>query len=540
MPSRRDILAALLGLPAVAALPGCERRTRMPGEIVGADAVVGHLLREGGPTGQVDGQERVPTVIIGSGIAGLTAAWRLASSSYDRFVILELEAESGGTSRSGSSPISPYPWGAHYVPVPSSTNRTLVRCLQEMGVITGFDSQGEPEVGEQFLIPEPEERVFYRGEWYEGLMPDPALDADDTEQMRRFRQELARWSQWRDDRGRRAFSLPIAHGSEDPEVMALDSMSMSEWMDRRGLRATHLRWYVDYACRDDYGCRLDTTSAWAGLFYFVSRVRTKGGSSAPLLTWPEGNGGIVRHLLSRIGDRIRTSQLAFDLIPREDWVEVLVMDARSRRVQSILADRVILAVPRFVAGKLLRPWRDRPPDDVTAFETAPWLVANLFLKDRPRSKGCVPAWDNVFYDSPSLGYVCATHQRGRRYGPTVLTWYHALTDADPKRARQRLLSASREEWIEAILTDMERAHPEISSLVERIDVCRWGHAMVRARPGFVWSKVRRRAARVLFDRIHPACTDLSGVALLEEAQYHGVRAAEEVLAAAGAAVDSWL
>jgi hypothetical protein len=512
----------------------------MPGDIVGADHVGGHLLRDGAPMGQVDSTERVPTVIIGSGIAGLTAAWRLAASPQNRFVLLELESQPGGTSRFASSPASPFPWGAHYVPVPAASNRALVRLLKEMNVITGFDPSGEPVVDDQFLIPEPEERLFWRGAWHEGLMPEAALGPDDIDQMRRMREQLDTWSRWRDDQGRRAFCLPIAHGSQAPEVLELDNISMSEWMDRLGLHAPHLRWYVDYACRDDYGCRLDTTSAWAGLFYFASRVRTPGEPSAALLTWPEGNGGVVRYLLGHVQDRLRSSQLAFDLVPREDGVEVLAFDVHTRRVNSIVADRVILAVPRFIAGKLLRPWRENPPDDVTAFETAPWLVANLWLKDRPRNHGCVPAWDNVFFDSPSLGYVCATHQHGRSFGPTVLTWYHALTDADPKRARERLLSASRQEWVEAILTDLERAHPDISSLVDRLDLCRWGHAMIRPRPGFVWSKARRRSARVLFDRIHPACTDLSGVALLEEAHYHGVRAAEEVLRAFGETVESWL
>jgi hypothetical protein len=53
-------------------------------------------------------------------------------------------------------------------------------------------------------------------------------------------------------------------------------------------------------------------------------------------------------------------------------------------------------------------------------------VANLILKDRPAEdeEDYPLCWDNVFYDSPSLGYVAATHQRGLDYGPTVFTWYN--------------------------------------------------------------------------------------------------------------------
>ena len=55
------------------------------------------------------------------------------------------------------------------------------------------------------------------------------------------------------------------------------SVSIAEWMNQRGLTSPRLRWWVEYACRDDYGMTLEQTSAWAGLFYFCSRVATPGG-----------------------------------------------------------------------------------------------------------------------------------------------------------------------------------------------------------------------------------------------------------------------
>jgi hypothetical protein len=82
---------------------------------------------------------------------------------------------------------------------------------------------------------------------------------------------------------------------------------------------------------------------------------------------------------------------------------------------------------------------------------------------------------------------------------------------------------------DVVLTDLQRPHPNIRALTERLDIMRWGHAMIRPRPGFVWSAARRQAA-LPFRGIHFANTDLSGIALFEEAFYHGVRAAEEVLA----------
>ncbi len=83
-----------------------------------------------------------------------------------------------------------------------------------------------------------------------------------------------------------------------------------------------------------------------------------------------------------------------------------------------------------------------------------------------------------------------------------------------------------------LLADLSPAHPNLRELVERLDVMRWGHAMVRPKPGFLWGESRRKASAP-YRRIHFAGADLSGLPLFEEALYHGVRAAEEVLAARG-------
>jgi hypothetical protein len=111
----------------------------------------------------------------------------------------------------------------------------------------------------------------------------------------------------------------------------------------------------------------------------------------------------------------------------------------------------------------------------------------------------------------------------------VLTYYYALCDGDPHVARRRLLSTGRDGWADVALADINRAHPDIRSLTERLDVMRWGHAMIRPHPGFLWGESRRKA-REPVGNIHFAHADLSGVALFEEAFYQGLRAADEVVA----------
>ncbi len=533
--SRREILAAFLGIPV--ALAACRSNivpTFPSGEIVGASDVLGHKVRDRlriEPSS--DGWQNTKLVIVGGGIAGLSAAWRLLRAGFDQFLLLELEPAPGGTSRSGSSEVAvvPYPWGAHYVPAPLQHNIELISLLSEMGVVEGVDNAGEPVIGEQFLCRDPEERIFYKGRWYEGLYLNAGASTEDLDQLNRFNAAIASWIDWRDSNGRRAFTIPISSASDDAEVTALDQMSMASWLSSRGLNSPRLRWLVDYSCRDDYGLTVDQTSAWAGIFYFASRVKKGGSDSQPLITWPEGNGRLVSHLYSKAKSNVRLGYAVTDVVPRDAegkaGIDVIATDAQGGAL-GIHAERVIVAAPQFMTRYLIRPFREKAPAHVAEFQYGAWMVANLVLKDRPKDRGFPLAWDNVLYESPSLGYVVATHQRGLDRGPTVFTYYYPLCDDDPRKARARLLETDWRGWADVALTDLSRAHPDIRNLVTRLDVMRWGHAMIRPRPGFMWSGARA-AAQQPFRGIHFAHTDLSGIAIFEEAFHHGIRSADEVL-----------
>jgi hypothetical protein len=140
----------------------------------------------------------------------------------------------------------------------------------------------------------------------------------------------------------------------------------------------------------------------------------------------------------------------------------------------------------------------------------------------------------VFYDSPGLGYVVATHQLIRRRLPgTVFTYYRALHDVAPAEGRRLLLETPREVWAEGILAELERVHPDIRRLTTRLDVFRNAHAMRRPVPGSLWGAERQRLASFQSQRLTLAHADLSGFSLFEEAQYRGVLAAERVLKQTG-------
>ena len=501
------------------ALPG--------GEIVGQNVELGHLLREGmGFEVPPDNWETVNVVIVGGGVAGLSAAWKLTRDNFQDFLVLELEREVGGTSRSGAGAPVGYPWGAHYLPVPFPENTELISLLDEMSLTEGRDANGDVVLAEQFLCREPEERVFYKGRWYDGLYLHPGESEDDKRQFADFQRQIDRWVNWRDGRGRRAFVVPVGKCSDDAAVTSLDKMSFADWLRQNGFSSERLIWYCDYACRDDYGLKLEQTSAWAGLFYFCSRVRKSGDDSQQFITFPEGNGRFVNHLFDQVKERVRKSHAVVSIVPTEDGVDVITL--ADGAAYGFHCDRVIYASPVFTAPYVIRGFADSAQFKPADFQHNAWFVANLFLKDRPKprfGRDFPLAWDNVLYESPSLGYVNATHQKGIDYGPTVLTYYYPMCHEE--NGRTKLFNYSWHELADVCLSDLARAHSDIYELCERLDIMRWGHAMISPRPNFIWSGIREKAMQP-WRNIHFAHTDLSGIALFEEAFYHGLRSASEI------------
>ncbi|MBK7996773.1 MAG: NAD(P)/FAD-dependent oxidoreductase [Blastocatellia bacterium] len=146
--TRRELLTAFLSTPL--ALSACQNKNSNifpEGEIVGPSDDLGHKIRDGLKiTPPSDNWQKVPLVIVGAGVAGLSAAWRLLKSGFEDFILLEIEKAPGGTSRSGESKLVSYPWGAHYIPAPMKENIALLELFNEMELLEGQDSEGQPIV----------------------------------------------------------------------------------------------------------------------------------------------------------------------------------------------------------------------------------------------------------------------------------------------------------------------------------------------------------------------------------------------------------
>lgn len=502
-----------------------------PGDLLGMNLERGHRLRDA-TLPPPAATRRTGVLIVGGGISGLSAGWWLARHGYDDFAVLEMDDAPGGNSRGGQSPTHAYPWGAHYLPLPGPEAVLVRDLLAELGVLQGDPSARRPTYDERYLCATPQERVYRNGLWEEGLLPHRGLDAGERAEQQRFQARMDELKRLQGRDGRRVFALPMALSSADAEWRALDRLSFRQWLLDNGFTAPTVHWLANYACRDDYGCDYAQTSAWAGLHYFACRNGEAANAAGDtVLTAADGNGWLVRGLAKAVGERLVCGASVARIAEGKAGVGVDVRVGDD--VVCYQARQLIWAAPAFV---LPHVWPALPGElkaAARAGDYAPWLTANLHLSSLPEERyGAPPAWDNVFYDSPGLGYVTASHQLLRRQqSGTVLTYYRALNDVTPAEGRRLLLETPREAWAEGILAELERVHPDIRRLATRLDVFRNAHAMRRPVPGALFGGGRELLANFRHPRIFLAHADLSGFSLFEEAQHRGVVAARRVLAA---------
>ena len=164
--------AALIGL-------SLKSERKIEGSFVNEAAAAGHLLRDRKSFPAAKQTVKIPIVIVGAGISGLSAAWRLKKRGFEDFVLLEMNEQAGGNARSGENEITAYPWAAHYVPVPGKQATYVRELFTDLGVL----KNGEWE--ERYLVFAPQERLFLYGRWQDGIEPAVGLNQKDRRFIRK-------------------------------------------------------------------------------------------------------------------------------------------------------------------------------------------------------------------------------------------------------------------------------------------------------------------------------------------------------------------
>ena len=503
----------------------------------------GHALRDARQWPQPEGELRTGVAILGSGAAGLSAAWQLARAGMRDFIVID-GPEFGGNAAGGHFGDLGFPRGAHYLPLPSAESTHIREMLADVGVIEQDAFSERPRFDERIVVHAPDERHFRDGRWHDGLLPSDGLDAGERAQIAGFFDRIEQLRDARGADGRKVFTIPLALASRDPKWTALDARTFRQWLQDEGFTSPTLHTYADYCCRDDYGAGHAVVSAWAGLHYFASRGgHARNASDGAVLTWPDGLHGLVSRLTARIDALLgranwHRSGMALRLDESRDGVDVLCArwpdgEGKPRTVR-LRARRVICAMPLHVAAHLTPLTRFGFDPTQHLAPHAAWLVSNFHLRGFPAEAPGVPlAWDNVIHGSRALGYVVSTHQLIRQAPPpeTVFTAYCPLDTTalgrpvTPADVRRWLAEASAGELMEHAVTDLREVYGrDFWRHADQVEITARGHAMASPVPGFL-SNAGAVALREADGRIQFAHADLSGLSVFEEAAWWGTRAA---------------
>lgn len=534
---RRSFIAwgGAAGVSALGSAAGFARWQEITASVQYPGRAEGHYLRDRRALPAPSEVVETDVLILGSGIGGLSAAWKLNREGHKDFLIVD-GPQPYGNAAGGRFGELAYPTGAHYLPLPSPESVHVREILFDLGIIERDPFAEKPYYDERFILHGPQERLLYNGRWQDGFVPTDGVAAWELAEQRRFFAEVERLRKARGADGRRLFVLPIVESSSDPQWRALDAITLKQWLEREGYRSPALHWYLNYCCRDDYGTRYDKVSAWAGLHYYCSRWgEAANAGTGAWLTWPGGLSPLAEAMAARAGGR-RRAGTAVSLRRTGAGVEALcfTLEGGVARTYVARARKAICAMPLFVAARVVESIRDygfEPKRHMPSY--APWMVANFLMKDFPSEKGAVPlSWDNVAYQEPGLGYVVSTHQDIRVQPPdkTVFTAYVALSDRTPEAARKWLMAATPGELVEMAGVDLKTAYGwAFAPCVERVDITLRGHAMAAPLPGFL-ANAGIKALREADGPILFAHADLSGFSVFEEAAWWGVQAAQRAMA----------
>lgn len=525
---RRDFLNGMLvgasGMFLGGSVIGCSDdpvEAKLP---TGKDVVhqhdICHQLRDGkmfeipAPSGDL-----YDCVVIGSGIGGLVAAWRLGKKGVTNFIILEKDALGGMAQLDTSGPHT-FARAAAYTVFPYNDN--LIEVYTDLGVVTGMDANGDPIVDPKYLVPEPANNVIMDGKvvadgWNTGLDALP-LPANVIADLKACTQDMRDWYDFIGTDNAAGFDTPTDASTTDAAVRGLDNMTWAEYVQSKKWDPAVSKFWDPYI-RSALGATHDTVSAWAVLNFMGSEF-------VPGMSEPGGNAYLAKGLAAKIGEaKIKTGALV--IRATNVGMEVHVTYLENGKATTIRAKSAIYAAPQYIARHIIPDLAKAGRMESKDFLYTPYIVAQVHVSKTPSGL----AYDNWAHGDFYFTDVIVADWAGLNDPattsldrPNVLSIYTPLFGPG---ARAELQTKPFEEYEKLILDDLEKLIPGVGKTVTQFDIYRWGHAMLSATKGFIFGKSRVDSQKPM-GLISFACHDVDGLPAFENAVGAAYRAADEV------------
>ncbi len=440
------------------------------------------------------------TVVVGAGLAGLTAARRLVDAGHEAVVVEARDRVGGRTLNHTFADGTVVELGGQWV---GPTQRRMERLVRELGLDT-FATYGEGE----HLLQFGSTRARYRG-----TVPpiNPVVVADMAQAQLRF--------------DRMAKRVPLEAPWTAPRAHAWDTQTFETWIRRNAVTPqarSLLRLYSEAVFAAEPG----DFSLLHALFYTHSGggvdmlAGTRGGAQQDRIVG--GSQQVALRLAAKLADRVQLNTPVRRIEQRGDRVFVL------GESQLVVAEHVIVAIPPTLAARIVYD----PPLPAFRDQLLQHLPAGSVIK-------C-----NVVYETPFWRDEGLTGQANRDRGPVRVTFDNSPPSGSPGimlaflegEVARRLGRVSVAERREAVVESLVELYgPKARQPVDYAELDwsaeEWTRGCYGAHfPTGVWTQYGP-ALREPVGRIHWAGAELATVwaGYMDGALQSGERAAAEVL-----------
>ncbi|TAG92152.1 MAG: hypothetical protein EAZ20_02750 [Bacteroidetes bacterium] len=427
-----------------------------------SDQSVGHLIWQGDSFPVDNKIEKTEFLVVGGGIAGLTACSKLKNKD---FLLVEIDEQLGGTASAFNYEKTVFGQGAHYdLAYPTYFGEEVLQFWEDMKIIS-FDkltSYWQFNDKKYMISAEKEGYCFDKGIFRDDVLPD----VPETKKLVKLFEGFDK-------------KMKLPTRLIDKEFHYLNELSFENYLKKNIELNETLRQAFDYQMLDDFGGTSDEVSALAGVYYYASRPYYD--ETKMIFSPPEGNFYFIQKMASQIPkEKILTSHLVKKIKEQKDGFEVEIIDVKNKKIKIVQTKKIVYAAPKHTLKYIF-------PNDYPLFNQqlqSPWLVLNFVLKDNFIT--AKNYWQNEMITDDLrkpvrfLGFVDSETQGGEENTKRVLSAYYTFKPdyravlGNPKEFDYQKLA---EETIEKIAKYFHLTKPLFTPYIEAIFGKIMGHAM---------------------------------------------------------------
>lgn len=448
----------------------------------GDDFTFGHRLRNSElPKFPTATERNLDFVIVGGGMAALTAAHQLRNENY---LLLEQYAQTGGNARGDNSRGLWYSWGSQYL---TDVDGAIGQLLSDMNL--------KPvKVGRE------------KNAWWDGTHFLTGVDGSGNAIYRDFKRLQTELSPlWK-----KMGNATMYVSELTPEFQSLDKPLLSTMLTGYSPQFMDL---IDGFLKASNCGGVNQLSALSGTSLLEDLV-------IPSYLLEGGNPALTRALANSIEkhtpQRMIKKAFVWSVTLKDNGASVVYQD-ENQNLHRVNCKHVIIAIPPMVAARLVSNLKVADRAQMYAFRYGSYLVGNFILSKKVFS-GSFDNWLPSKYTFPDITIANTVYDKSGHYKKEmgqVLTVYSPFAAGSEGRSlllqgdRDRFSLDLRKQLVGFLGQDFENS-------LEKVQLTRWGHAMAITGPDY-------------FKRMKKVLAGQTNSYSFAHSSYHGLPAAESAI-----------